>query len=145
MNMSELAVEARIQGADRVAIVGERRGNPGIIRVYAPHGDTLANIVSFIVKGVRLGREAGAGYPESPRRLIVETDGSSIADEFADAMVVAFHARVFEEPREDDVVARIEAISERDVRVTFYWRGRLVGPMLKLGKPAVMIKRVAEA
>ena len=140
MSMRELSAEALLQGADRVVIVGEKRGNPGIIRVYKPADEGLVNIVSFIVKGVALSRELGRGLPSSRGRLIVETDGSDLVDEFADAFIIAFHARVMEEPRAGDVVARIEAIGEGVVRVEFSWSGRLVGPRIKLGAPRRMIK-----
>ncbi len=140
--MKELAAEARLTGAERVVIIGERRGNPGILRVYEPSGETLANIVTFIIKGVKLGREAGHGYPSTRRRLIVEVDGSPVADEFADAMIVAFHATVLEEPGEDDVVAVLRGLDERTVLMHFKWRDREVGPVLRLGKPAQMVKRL---
>ena len=146
LSMRDLAVEAQLVGADRVVVVGEKRGNPGIIRVYKVSGDSLVNIVSFIVKGVALSRETGAGQPSkgTPLRLVVDTDGSSVADEFADAFVVAFHARVFEDPRPGDVLARITGLDERTVRVEFYQSDRRVGPRLKLGKPAVMVKEGGE-
>ena len=146
LSMRDLAVEAQLVGADRVVVVGEKRGNPGIIRVYKVSGDSLVNIVSFIVKGVALSRETGAGQPSkgTPLRLVVDTDGSPVADEFADAFVVAFHARVFEDPRPGDVLARITGLDERTVRVEFYQSDRRVGPRLKLGKPAVMVKEGGE-
>ena len=146
LSMRDLAVEAQLVGADRVVVVGEKRGNPGIIRVYKVSGDSLVNIASFIVKGVALSRETGAGQPSkgTPLRLVVDTDGSPVADEFADAFVVAFHARVFEDPRPGDVLARITGLDERTVRVEFYQSDRRVGPRLKLGKPAVMVKEGGE-
>ncbi len=146
LSMKDLAVEAQLAGADRVVVVGEKRGNPGIMRVYKVEGENLVNIVSFIVKGVSLSRERGAGQPRegTPRRLIVESDGSTVADEFADAFVVAFHARVFEDPRPEDVVARITGLDDRTVVVEFYQGDRRVGPRIKLGKPAVMVKESGE-
>lgn len=142
LSMKDLAIEAQLVGADRVVIVGEKRGNPGIIRVYKVSRDTLVNIVSFIIKGVALSRETGAGHPSkgTPLRLIVDTDGSPIADEFADAFVLAFHARVLEDPRPSDVFAKITRLDDRNVKVEFFQEDRRVGPRLKLGKPAVMVK-----
>jgi len=137
-----LAAEAELRGADRVVVIGERRGNPGIIRVYEPRSGDLVNIVSFIVKGVKLSREAGHPLPRSPSRLIARSDGSQAADEFADAMIRAFHAVVFDSPGPRDVEATIEGLDERTVRVSFSWQGKSVGPVLRLGKPAQMIKEV---
>ncbi len=145
LSMKEIAREAELVGADRVVIIGERRGNPGIMRVYKPSREDLVNIVSFIVKGVTLSRELRSSMPpRQPERLVVETDGTSLADEFADAFVIAFHAVVFEEPSRRDVLARISTLGDDTVLVEYYWGGRRVGPRLKLSKPARMIK-VAEA
>ncbi len=137
-SMEELAREAMLLGADRIVVVGERRGNPGIIRVY-DFDDALRtrNIVSFIVKGVALSRELKRpvpGKPEPP--LIVEAE-PGVAEEFAEAFMIAFHARI---KGEGGVLARIKGLDERTVQVEFEWRGRLVGPRLKLGKPQRMIK-----
>ncbi len=38
------------------------------------------------------------------------------------------------------MLARIRGLDDRTVQVDFEWRGRLVGPRLKLGKPQRMIK-----
>jgi len=141
MSMEELAREAYIQGADRVVIVGERRGNPGIIRVYRPLDDQLLNIVTFIVKGVALSRELHRPLPKGPLdRLIVDPE-PGIAEEFADAFIIAFHARTLDKRGKKDVVAHIRGEDNDTVRVEFEWSGRRVGPRLKLGKPARMVKR----
>jgi len=139
---ADLAREAIRINADRVVVIGERKGNPGIIRVYEPlRSLELKNIVTFIVAGVKLAREAKAGRPENPQTLVVEADGSEIAEEFAEAMIRAFHAKLKPPGRtEDYVTAKIEKIAENTVRVTFYWRESLVGPTLKLRKPQVMVK-----
>jgi len=143
MSMRDLAREAAIQGADRVVIVAEKRGNPGIIRVYKPADDDLANIVSFIVKGVALSRELHRGLPRGPlEKMFVVPREPGLPEEFADAFIIAFHARVPDgDPGPRDVVASIDSISEDTVRVEFEWRGRPVGPRLKLGRPARMVKQ----
>ena len=140
MSMEELAREALIRGLNRVVVIGERRGNPSIIRVYAVKSEGLGldNIVSFIVKGVTLSREAGSGYPGVKSVLVVESDGSSISDEFAEAFIIGFKARL-SGPR-DSVIARIKAVGAKEVTVRFLWRGTRVGPRLKLSKPRAMMK-----
>lgn len=138
----DLAREAIRLNADRIVVIGERKGNPGIIRVYEPTRELkLVNIVTFIVLGVKLAREARSSKPQEPKALLVETDGSEVADEFAEAMIRAFHAKLKVEDRTDDsVIAYIKTLSEDSVRLEFYWRGRIAGPLLKLRKPRVMIK-----
>lgn len=140
-SMRELASEALLRGASRVIIVGGRKGNPSIIRVYEVRSGGLDNIVTFIVKGVALSRELRRPLPkEKPTGMIVETDGDPVSDEFADAFIEAFSARVFEEPRQGDIVAVINVEGDNKVRVEYMFRGRLVGPRLKLAKPQSMIK-----
>lgn len=140
-SMRELASEAMLRGANRVVVVGGKRGNPSIIRVYEVKDDDLNNIVTFIVRGVALSREVRRPLPsEKPEGMVVETDGTPIADEFADAFIKAFEARVFEKPGNRDVLAVINAESDDRVRVEFMLREKLVGPRLRLAKPQSMIK-----
>jgi len=143
MSMRDLAREAEMQGADRVVIVAERKGNPGIIRVYKPADDDLVNIVSFIVKGVALSRELRRGLPREPvKSMLVEPRQPGLPEEFADAFIIAFHAQTLDrDPGPRDIVASIDGLTEDSVKVEFEWRGRPVGPRLKLGKPARMVKR----
>ncbi|WP_131159729.1 Brix domain-containing protein [Aeropyrum pernix] len=143
-SMEELAREAIIRGADRIVVVGERRGNPGIIRVYAVEGPGRPdNIVSFIVKGVSLSRERRWGLPSlrGDEVLVARPLDSGVAAEFADAFVIAFHARLKPPEAAGYVEAVIESLDSRTVAVTFRYGGARVGPMLRLGKPAEMVKR----
>ncbi len=144
-SMEELAREAYTLGADRIVVVGERRGNPGIIRVYAYDPGELRpyNIVTFIVKGVTLSREAHTPPPpkRAVRELVANPLTEGVAEEFADAMVTAFHARLKAKAERGFIEARIQGIDPRTVRVEFYFNGeKRVGPRLKLGKPREMIK-----
>ncbi|MCE4604684.1 MAG: hypothetical protein F7B20_06945 [Aeropyrum sp.] len=144
-SMVELAREALLVGADRLVVISERRGNPGIIRVYdVDIKSGPNNIASFIVKGVSLARESRRGYPSlaGGEVLAARAMDSGVAAEFSDAFVLAFHARLYEAVAGSFVEARISSINSRDVIVEFYYGGRPVGPKLKLGKPAVMIKAV---
>lgn len=133
----DLAWEALRVNANRVVIVGEWKGNPGVMRVYEPlEGFKLKHLVTMVILGVKLAREAGASKPVSPRLLVVEADGSSISEEFSEALVRAFHAKL-KAPSDvkDYVVARLEGLSEDTVKLSFHWKGALVGPQLKLRKP----------
>ena len=145
-SMSELAREAYNMGADRIVVVGERRGNPGIVRVYGYTLDLLEakNIVTFIVKGVTLSRETRTPPPPrgSFKRLVVTPLSEGVAEEFAEAFVIAFHARLKPGAGESYVEARIRGLDPRTVSVEFYLNGESrVGPRLKLGRPREMVKR----
>ncbi len=137
-SMEELAREALLLGADRIVVIGEKRGNPGIIRVY-DFDDNLStrNIVSFIVRGVALSRELGRPLPGKAEPPLLVRAEPGVAEEFAEAFMIAFHARI----RGDGVItAVIKGLDEDSVEVDFMWRDRLAGPRLRLGRPARMIK-----
>ena len=146
LTLEELAVLAMERGADRVVIVGERRGNPSIIRIYAPRGrpPKLVNIVTFIVKGVSLSREAGRPQPSNPQNLYVDPRHESVYD-FSDAFIKAFHARLLigsRKPGGRDVVARISPLDPDSgtALVEYEQGGRPVGPRIKVARPLRMVK-----
>ncbi len=136
---SDLAREALAVGADRVVVIGERKGNPGVIRVYEPLADppALREIAVFIIVGVKLAREAGAVRPVPPRYLLVKTSGDPVAVRFGEVFSRAFQARVYREDLEgESVVAEIEGL-ESLASLSFKQAGRLVGPVLKLSRVIV--------
>ncbi len=140
-SMQELASEALIRGADRVVVIGGRRGNPSIMRIYEVKDRSLANIVTFIIKGLALSRELRRPLPnEPPKGIIIEVDDTPLSEEFADAFVKAFHARVWERPSDSDILAVLSAEEEDVVRVEFKFQGQMVGPRLRLAKPRRMVK-----
>lgn len=144
-SMRELALEAQLAGASKVIVIGGRRGNPSIIRVYEVHGEGLENIVTFIVRGVTLSREARRPLPpENPTGMVVETDGSPITGEFAAAFEAAFGARIEGRPGPREIAARIEGEGPGSVLVEFTYAGKPVGPRLRLSKPVSMVKRSME-
>ncbi len=144
LSMQDLAFEAQNLGADRVIIVADRRGNPGIMRVYKPEKNELVNIVSFIIKGVTLARERGIplgiGKKHDKRKLFVKPiTGEEIEYKFVDAFILAFHAKLYTAGVEG-LISEIKAINERDVLVDFKFNDKPYGPKLKLGAPSRMIK-----
>jgi U3 small nucleolar ribonucleoprotein protein IMP4 len=148
-SMEELAREAYGEGADRIVVVGERRGNPGIIRVYAFNPEELRpyNIVSFIVKGVTLSREAHTPPPPpgTVRELVAVPLSEGVAEEFADAFVIAFHARLKARSRRGFIEARLKGVDPRTVIVEFYLNGeKRVGPRMRLGRPKELVKAKPE-
>ncbi len=148
-SMKELAFEAYSVGADRVVVVSDKRGNPGILRVYrvVKKGEVfdLKNIVSFIVKGVSLSRERKAISPSKAskraRKLLVVTEGvlPRVEYEFAEAFRYAFHAS-FNCNVGLCVEANLKGLDEKTVIVSFKFKENNIGPLMKLGKPAVLLK-----
>ena len=58
----QLALEARRYGAKYIFVVGERKGNPSLIRIYRVklslvRASIMSHIASIIIKGVKLSRE----------------------------------------------------------------------------------------
>ena len=58
----QLALEARRYGAKYVVVIGERKGNPSLIRIYhiklsLVRASIMNHIASIIIKGVKLSRE----------------------------------------------------------------------------------------
>jgi U3 small nucleolar ribonucleoprotein protein IMP4 len=142
LTLDEIAAIARVHGADRVTILGERRGNPSIIRVYKvtnpPDPPGLINIVTIIVRGVSLARERGVRRPPRPEVLYVEA--SEGGEEYAEALIRAWHARLLRRGVRYKVKVVIEARGEDaiiDFRDTLE---RPAGPRLRVSKPRRMIK-----
>ncbi|MEB2836721.1 MAG: hypothetical protein GSR80_000671 [Desulfurococcales archaeon] len=140
LTMEELAAIARIRGADRVTIIGERRGNPSILRVYEaarpPLRPSLRNIVTLIIRGVALSRERGA-RPLRGGALYVEV--AEGVEEYGEALIRAWHARLAANTQ-----PRVRAVIKPDTGgaiIDFQTRdGRPAGPRLRVAKPRVMIK-----
>lgn len=146
LTMQELAVLALNRGVNRVVVVAERRGNPGIIRVYEPKPapPRLENIVSFIVKGVSLSREKQVLQPKRVDTLAVKPLDDGLSVEIGDAMLLAFNARLLCRGRYC-VEALLEEKKAGIVTARFAMDNREVGPTIKLAKPALMVKTEREA
>lgn len=133
----ELSIEAATMGADRVVILGEKRGNPSIMRIYElrpPEG--LVNIVTLIIRGVKLAREAGTRASVRASGMRVEHDDGEPALIAAEALVRGLYARL----REGEVLATLRTSGEREATLAFTYRGAQVGPVLRLGIPARAVK-----
>lgn len=147
LTMEELAAIARSKGARRVVILGERRGNPSIIRVYQPSEPPgrpeLVNIVTLLLRGVTLARERKALTRYRPDMLVIESDRES--EDVADAMVQGFLARLASAPlakhsSKKVVVARLKSRGEEVVADFQLPRGSPVGPRLRIVRPRNMVK-----
>lgn len=144
-SMEELVREAMLHGADRIVVVGGRKGNPGIIRVYGfiPQNLEAVNIVTFIVKGVTLSREARLKPPphRDVKELVVEPQGCELAYEFSEAFIIAFHGKVSAKTK-NFIVALLKCREDNIIETSFRYLGdRPVGPRIRLARPAALIKR----
>jgi len=139
LTMQELARDAILMGADRVVIVGERRGNPSILRFYRPARSPLRldNIVTLLIKGVTLAREAGNRFPPSNIRSIsVDPDPSGLAEEIAEALIIALNAGIGDK---GDVIVKLESRGG-EALLYFTYKGDTIGPRLRIAKPRNMLK-----
>lgn len=145
LTLEELAIAARAKGASRVVIVGERKGNPSIIRVYEPTLGAISplrNIVTFILAGISLSRELGRPKPGKVQRLLIADPGDEDLDEYVEAFIKAFGAHLLVKGRKagvGDVVVTLKKAGDVVV-AEFEASGKPVGPRLKLRKPTKMIK-----
>jgi U3 small nucleolar ribonucleoprotein protein IMP4 len=143
--MRDLYYEAVSIGANRVVIVGGRKGNPGVISVYEPAEppeEELRLLARLSLAGVRLSRETpGAQRSYGARSLGVHVESSS--DELSmlgDLLIRLFNARLILDleraHRVVDVVAVVRPGGAPDAvaEVTFLCAGsgRQCGPTLRL-------------
>ena len=141
-SLLDLYYDAVAIGAKRVVIVGAKKGNPGIIRVYAPREPPdigLDEIVVISLSGVKLRRE----HPEAQKTfntrslgVDVRGVGDEIVKRVADTLVRAFLAKlvIFDEDVEKvDVLMKLR-IEEKELVMTFVCSttGRVCGPTLRV-------------
>ncbi|MEM4800432.1 MAG: hypothetical protein QXO61_03880, partial [Acidilobaceae archaeon] len=145
-SLEELARMALAVGASRVVILAERKGNPGLLRVYEPITNPLAlkDLSTFIIRGVKLAREAGTRSSIKPKLLYVVSDGSEISDHVAEEFVRSFYAKIFlGRTPSGAVLARITSLSDNLCFVRFFYKENQIGPELKLSKPRQVAKNLS--
>ncbi len=117
--IQDLYYEAYSYGAERVIIVGLKKGNPGVLRVYKPGeppDETLQLIATISLSGVRLRRETpGSQRIFQTRRLALDASRvySEEASQVIDTLAYSMLAKILVNPDEDtllnyDVVAIAE-------------------------------------
>ena len=141
-SLLDLYYDAMAIGAKRVVVIGVKKGNPGIVRVYEPRAPPetgLDEIVVISLSGAKLRRE----HPEAQkifntRSLGVDVRGVEgvIVGRVADALVRAFLAKliVFDEDAEKvDVLMKLR-IEEKELVITFVCSAteRVCGPTLRV-------------
>lgn len=85
MTYKELLFKAFSVGAKTLAIIGEKKGNPSIIRIYDTEPLWLqrepVHVFTLFIKGVSLSRERGHGLPSRPvEYAYVVTTDSFVSD-----------------------------------------------------------------
>jgi U3 small nucleolar ribonucleoprotein protein IMP4 len=142
--MRDLYYDAVSIGANRVVIVGGRKGNPGVISVYEPvepPEEQLRLLGRLTLQGVRLSRETpGAQRSYGARSLGVYVEGGSTEyNMIADVLMRLFNARLILDldtaHRLVDVVAVVRPASgDHIVEITFICTGsgRQCGPLLRV-------------
>ena len=124
------AVEMR---ARRIIVVGEWKGNPGLLRFYEPRrAEGLTLISEMIVRGVTLAREARAHLPPVEPRSIGLELGGELSDEQIDVVREAFAAKLLLPGEEADI--HIVVGRERGLLALKFTdpRGRLRGPVIRI-------------
>jgi len=141
-SLLDLYYDAMAVGAKRIVVVGAKKGNPGIVRVYAPREPPeigLEEIAVISLSGVKLRREHQEAQKTFNTRSLgidVRGIGDEIVRRIADTLVRAFLAKlvVFDEDVEKvDVLAKLR-IEEKELVTTFICSttGRVCGPTLRI-------------
>ncbi len=131
----QLALEARRYGAKYVMVVGERKGNPSLIRIYQVKAflvrtSLMDHIASIVISGVKLSRELSI----SSKAYNIETVGvdstqciSNTCFQLADLFIKIFEVKLDLIKPDLWIV-----ISEKDhTTISFKNRlGSIVGPII---------------
>jgi U3 small nucleolar ribonucleoprotein protein IMP4 len=141
MTFHELVEEAILADSNTLAVVGEMRGNPSIIRVYdltdVARTEKLLHTYSIILKGVALSRETGnhGVEPQEVNEIIIEP--SQGHDEESKALVLALHQMLntgVEPPREGKYIKVNINTAFKLVKFKLFPTGLNVGPVIKYFK-----------
>lgn len=146
--LEDLLYDAIELNADRLIIVGEKKGNPGSIRVYLidREEEKLRELAYYSIKGVKLSRENPyATRIYNPTVLMVDSSNvkSSVEEEFIDIFSKSFKAKIY--------VGSLEEIAGKvDVLAIPRWDGKIIKLFFmnpstrKLGGPVIKFSRVID-
>ncbi|MEM0198115.1 MAG: hypothetical protein QW039_06075 [Fervidicoccaceae archaeon] len=95
MTFQELVEEALAENSETLAVIGEMRGNPSIIRLYdlsqASASKKILHTYTIFLKGVALSREAGHHGIEAEKIREIIVDSIPEASEETRALILALH------------------------------------------------------
>lgn len=138
----EVALEAKRYGAKYVMIVGEKKGNPSILRIYrlvsqVESKNMMKHIATLIFSGVRLSRESPESYRTyNPSSISIDPSecGSDECFMIADLFIKIFSSLLSPKP---DITLII--CEEREgFRIEFRNRaGKPCGPLLRISKAKI--------
>lgn len=134
--IEELGLEAYRDKKQYIFIVGERKGNPSIIKIYRVYLDEkppkTKHVATIIIKGVNLTREnPDASRAYNPETITIDYN-ACIKDEcykLADILIKIFHETISDKA---DVIIKLEEIKKFII----------IKPLNRLGKPCGPIIRV---
>ncbi len=138
--LTDLASYALEIGADRVAIITTRKGNPSSILVYEVSSDSsLKRMHRLVLLGVKLSREYGGSPCPKHEKLCIDTSSisSGLGEEVAEALTTDFSMIPItstDEALPGSIVAVLDDRGE-EVIVRFMKRDKsMCGPRIRVGK-----------
>ncbi len=134
--------------ADRLIIVGERKGNPGSIKVYYVNSqeEKLVELALYVIKGVKLSRENPyAVRIYNPSKLMVDASHAKtkVEEIFVEIFSKSFKAKIH--------MGSLEEIAGKvDVLAIPKWDGKVIKLFFmnpstkKLGGPVIKFLKVVD-
>ena len=107
-SLKSLAAMARTYGIKSVVIVGERKGNPGLLAAYSVGDRGLSPVATIRIVGVTLSRELRGR--SKPRCRYVKRPSDPAALRVAEALSKAFLLDMYESPPGDYLEVRNEGV-----------------------------------
>ena len=107
-SLKSLAAMARTYGIKSVVIVGERKGNPGLLAAYAVSDKGLSLAAAMKIAGVTLSRELRSR--SRPRCKYIKRPSDPVALRAAEALSKAFLLDMYESPPGDYLEVRNEGV-----------------------------------
>ncbi len=145
--LEDLLYDAIDVKADRLIIVGERKGNPGKILVFRVdlEREELKKMALFILLGVKLSRETPDAirvYNPQSIALSITMLRNEYEEELAEVLSRSFKIKLLYEVIEEleekpDILVRVKyIIKEKYFILNFYnpSTGKITGPTLKISK-----------
>lgn len=128
-SLKDLNALAASNGLKRVVIIGEWKGNPGLLVAYSPSSSGLVEVGKLSIVGVTLRRELGSRATGSCR--YVAFTGGILAKGVAEFLSESFQLKLVEKPTDNYV----DVTLSEDGGVSIVARGRegkLLGPVLRV-------------